>query len=138
MNLYYAIVGDALHSIRKTKNKYNWKTVMFIYLTIYLFLNLLTLSMAIQLFTGYNPMIEILLWLPSFRSGHTYYIIMLIPCIFIVYFLIFYKNRYIYIYRNYKHRKGKLLIAYFIVSPILFFGLALLRDYLLKVGPFSG
>lgn len=137
MKWYYTMIADILHPVENKKE--GWKPTLFILLTAWIALNMLTLSLAIQLLTGYNPINEFLLWLPTFRSGHTYLIIQLIPCICIVYFSIFYKKRYIYISRKYhKHGNGKLFLIYLIVSPILFFGLALLRDYLLKVGPFSG
>jgi len=130
MNLYYTMIADLLHPVENKKT--GWKPILFIQLTIWLYFNILTLSMTIQLFTGYDPINEFLLCLPPFRSGHTYMIIQIIPCICFVYFLIFFKKRYIYISRKYhKHRNGKLFIIYFIGTIILFFAILLLRDSLI-------
>ena len=87
MNLYYTMIADLLHPVENKKE--GWKPILFIQLTFWLYLNISTLSMAIQLLTGYDPITEFLQWLPPFRSGHTYLIITLIPCICIVYFLVF-------------------------------------------------
>ena len=54
MNFYYAIIGDALHSIRKTKNKHKWKFAVYVYFTYNLALNILAFFISIQIFTGYN------------------------------------------------------------------------------------
>ena len=142
MKLYYTMIADLLHPI-ENKNK-EWKYILFPILTICLYFNILTLSAVIHLFAGYNPILEFLLWLPQFHSGHTYVIIQLIPCICFVYFSIFYKQKYIYISRNYnKHGNdgntagGKLFMFYFIGTFILFFAVLQLRDYLFKINEFT-
>jgi len=132
MNLYYAIIGDALHTVRKTKNKYSWKSLIFIPFPFFLLFNIYALSGVIDFFTGYNIgknfdifITEILP--PALSQKYSGFIILLALCMCIIYFSIFYKQKYIYIYRNYKHRKGKLFISYFIVTWLL--GMALLFIY---------
>jgi len=134
MNLYYAIIGDALHSVRKTDNKYRWKSLVLLFFSAFLMLNVFALSFAIDIFIKYdifNFIDKIVQCLPPVLSGkYSFAIILYTLCICIIYFSIFYKAKYIYIYRNYKHKKGKLLIIYLIVSGVLTFGIALLRNYL--------
>ena len=126
MNLYYAIIGDALHSVRKTSNRNSWKSSTIIVFAIYLYFNILTLFVAIDLFLGYNIMNEIEYHLrPILAIQYSSFVIMFILCLCIIYFLVFYKKKYIYIYRKYKYRKGKLFIAYITASSLLFFGIAL-------------
>ena len=146
MNLYYTMIADLLHPVENKKE--GWKPTLFILLTTWLGLNFLTLFLAIQIFSGYNIDIIIVTKIekclpPVFNvlieSGHSGHIIKLIPCICIVYFSVFFKKRYIYISRKYhKHENGKLFLIYLIVSPIIFFGLVLLRDYFLTTGSFGG
>ena len=129
MNLYYAIIGDALHTIRKTrknKNKFGWKSLILLFFSGFLMFNMFTLFIVIKLFTGYNIAIGIEQCLPGALSSKWGFIIFLyLSCMCIIYFSIFYKAKYRYIYRNYKHKKGKLYIAYFVVSFILMYGIAL-------------
>jgi len=124
MNLYYAIIGDALHSVRKTDNKYSWKSLVFIFFTGFLLINIYALTGIIDFFTGYNIIkifeTEIVQCLPqALYRNYSGAIILLASCACIIYFSIFYKQKYIFIYRNYKHRKGKILITYLIVSWLL-------------------
>ena len=128
MNLYYAIIGDALHTIRKNKNKYIWKSLVFWFFSAFLLFNIFALSGIIDFFTGYNILIKIEQCLPGALSSKWGFIIFLYSsCMCIIYFSIFYKKKYMYIYRNYKYRKGKLFISYVIVTWLL--GMALLFIY---------
>jgi len=128
MNLYYAIIGDALHTVRKTKNKYSWKSLVFLFFTFYLLINIYALSGIIDFFTGYNILAEFEQCLPPALSGKFPFTIFLCTlCLCIIYFSIFFKAKYIYIYRNYKYRKGKFFITYIIVTCLL--GMALLFIY---------
>ena len=136
MNLYYAIIGDALHTKRKTRktrktdNKYEWILIVFLFFSGFLMFNIFSLFVVIDIFTGYNIIIGIEQFLPGALSSKWGFIIFLYSsCMCIIYFSIFHKKKYRYIYRNYKHRKGKLYIAYFIVSGLLFIGTLLLRNY---------
>jgi len=128
MNLYYAIIGDALHTVRKTKNKYSWKSIVFPFFSAYLLFNIFALSGIIDFFTGYNILIKIEQCLPGVLSSKWGFIIFLYSsCMCIIYFSIFYKAKYLYIYRNYKHRKGKFFITYIVVTCLL--GMTLLFIY---------
>jgi len=128
MNLYYAIIGDALHSVRKTDNKYRWKDLVFSFFSAFLLFNILTVFSVIDLFTGFNIVIEFEQCLPpALPMKFSFIAFFGILSMCIIYFSIFYKAKYRYIYRNYKHRKGKLLIAYFVVSGLLFSGFLLLK-----------
>ena len=126
MNLYYAIIGDAIHTKRKSKDKHGWSLLVFWLFSGFLMFNMFTLFSVIKLFTGYNIAIGIEQCLPGALSSKWGFIIFIFAsCMCIIYFSIFYKKKYIYIYRNYKHRKGKLFIAYFVVSFVLMYGIAL-------------
>ena len=136
MNLYYAIVGDAIGSVRRGHSSSIWKGATFMGLTLCLYFNILTLSMATQLFVGYNTITKIEQCLLPLPNGYSHVVTIVIPCMCIIYFLVFYKKKYIYIYRKYKYRNGKLFLIYFFGSMLLFMGIALLRDYFFKVGAF--
>ena len=128
MNLYYAIIGDALHTVRKGKNKYNWKSIVFPFFSAYLSFNLMTLFAVIKFFTGYNILYNIMTVLEQILPPALSWVLILCgSSICIIYFSIFYKQKYIYIYRNYKHRKGKFFITYIIVTCLL--GMLLLFIY---------
>jgi len=128
MNLYYAIIGDALHTVRKTKNKYSWKSIVFPFFSGFLLFNIYSLHGIIDYFTGYKILFEFEQCLPPALSGrYSFTIFLYVLCMFIIYFSIFYKQKYIYIYRNYKHRKGKIFITYLIVTWLL--GMLLLFIY---------
>ena len=126
MNLYYAIIGDALHTVRKTKNKYIWKSIVFSFFSAYLLVNLITLFAAIKFFTGYD---FFSIFEQFSQPALSFSITLYAFCMCIIYFSIFFKAKYIYIYRNYKHRKGKLFISYIIITTLLGMGMALLFIY---------
>ena len=134
MNFYYAIIGDALHSVRKTDNKYRWKSLVLLFFAAFLMLNVFALFFAVDIFIGYdifNIIDGFMQCLPPTLSGkYSFAIILYASCMFIIYFSIFYKAKYICIYRKYRHRKGKMFLTYIVLSGLLTIGIALLRNYL--------
>ena len=141
MNLFYAIWADAIHYERKKNGgKNHWKVFTFAQMSLLLSWNLVTFYMTIKNLTGVDIAPNVfLLFIHNKLVGNILWavIYLFIPALTINYFFVFYKRRYRTIIRKYKFRNGKILLIYFIATVILFLGFALLRDYLLKIGPFS-
>jgi|GEM_PF-614601 len=141
MNIYYALWADAIN-YQKIKNGCGeyWKAFTFCFMSIFLSFNILTLLIMISFFTGCDITSKIDEGLMLFQSKLLRKfiwatIVLFIPSIGVTYFFVFYKKKYEHILSNYKFRNGRLLLTYYILTVILFFGFALLNRFCSPVSP---
>ncbi|PIE49896.1 MAG: hypothetical protein CSA39_00245 [Flavobacteriales bacterium] len=136
-NMYYSLWADAINYERlKNGGENHWKAFTFVYMSIFMSLNILALLSAVLFFTGYEITAKLKAQLENIFSSEllinfSWSLIMLfIPSFIITYFAVFYKNKYEYILENYKFKNGRLLFIYFCLTVIAFFGFSLLNKYL--------
>lgn len=136
MKIYYSIWVDAINYERiKNGGENHWKTFTFGYMSTLLSLNILAGLSAILFFTGYELTSKLTEQLEKLFSNELvvnflwFTITLLIPSMLINYFFIFYKNKYEYLLKSYKFKNGKLLLIYFSVTIIAFFGFSLLNKF---------
>jgi len=125
MGLYYRIWVDCISKIRSNEiNKSNWQLKSMVAMSIAMTFNFAFIMIIIQKQVFDNFFYEINL---PILSGHENYILTMLilyilPCIIVNYFLIFYNKRYEKLLNKYSFAKGKLFLAYFLISlffPIL-------------------
>ncbi|TPV31156.1 hypothetical protein FJ651_15440 [Paucihalobacter ruber] len=136
-NMYYSLWADAINYERlKNGGENHWKAFTFVYMSIFMSLNILALLSAVLFFTGYEMTAKLKAQLENIFSSEllvnfSWSLIMLfIPSFVITYFAVFHKNKYEYILENYKFKNGRLLFIYFSLTVIAFFGFSLLNKYL--------
>lgn len=136
-NIYYSVWSDAINYERlKNGGESHWKIFTFLYMSIFLSLNILALLSAILYFTGYEvtsklkEQLEIVFSSELLINFSWSLIILFIPSFIITYFSIFYKKKYEFILENYKFKNGRFLFIYFCFTVIGFFGFSLLNKFL--------
>lgn len=136
MNIYYAIWADAINYERiKNGGENHWKLFTFSYMSLLLSFNIATILCAILLFTGYNVAEKIEQFI-TFTSSKLLtdlswaIVTLFVPSMIITYFSVFYNQKHEYILSRYKFRQGKLLLIYFVLTMVLFFGISLLNQAL--------
>ncbi|XLS28530.1 hypothetical protein ACJD0Z_15145 [Flavobacteriaceae bacterium M23B6Z8] len=135
LKLYYKIWTDAIKYEReKHGHLRNWKVYTIIPISIIQGLNLFTVSIILSSFgINYNLPFEINLFpgetLDSALSG---IILFFVPFLGLNYLLIFKNDRYLKIIEKYNYRKGRLYVAYFLISLLFFFGPIIIGKYLIK------
>ena len=135
-NIYYSVWSDAI-SYERIKNggDSHWKIFTFVYMSILLSLNILTLLSAILFITGYDVTFKLDEQLGNIFSSELLakflwaLILLFIPSIIITYFSVFFNKKYEYILENYKFKKGRLLLIYFFLTVIGLFGFSLLNKF---------
>lgn len=136
MNIYYALWADAINYERiKNGGENHWKLFTFSYMSLLLSFNIATILSAILLFTGYNVAEKIEQFI-TFTSSKLLtdlswaILTLFVPSMIITYFSVFYNQKHEYILSRYKFRQGKLLLIYFVLTMVLFFGISLLNQAL--------
>lgn len=134
--IFYMLWSDAINYERiKNGGESHWKLFTFVYMSIFLSLNILSLLSAVLYFTGYDILSKIITKLQSVLSSEFLVnllwttLVLFIPSVIINYFLVFHKNKYEYILANYKFKNGKILLIYFCLTVIAFFGFSLLNKF---------
>lgn len=135
-DIYCALWADAINYERlKNGGEGHWKIFTFVYMSIFLSLNILALLSAILFFTGYELTAELKTVLDNFFLSELlanlswFLLVLLIPSFIITYFTVFYKKKYEFILNNYEFKNGKLLLIYFCLTVVAFFGFSLLNKY---------
>ena len=138
-NIYYALWADAINYERlKNGGEGHWKIFTYVYMSILMALNFAAILSAILLFTGLDlaeisrSFLQKMIneSLEEHLDAIWYFVFILLPSFIITYFAVFYKNRYNSILENYKFKNGRLLLTYFCLTVIAFFGFSLLNKYL--------
>lgn len=120
-NLYYKIWVDAIYLERKNNEKYrNWKVHTMIPITMMQFVNILTLSLLLNVFK-INFIIDLFDFLPEYKFDvYLSAFIVLILFALINYLLIFRKHRYELLQTKYNNKNGKLYKGYVLFSLGIF------------------
>lgn len=137
ISMYKSIWSDAINYERiKNGGETHWKAFTFTYMTAFMSLNLITFLSLIQSITKFDIgillMNKILLLVDNeaFSNLIWFFTIAVIPSSLINYIFVFYNQRYKNILEDYKFKQGKLLLIYFILTVISFFGISLIKKYL--------
>lgn len=128
-NIYYKIWVDTIVSInKKPQRKNDWKFYSMFFMTILTALNLITIIMWLGYLGIKTLYIKIDVFPGDILDSFASFIIeFALPCFFVNYFLIFFKNRYKKLTEKYGDRKGKFFLAYLFCSiaifiiPVLFY-----------------
>ncbi|MCO6174980.1 hypothetical protein NHF50_07960 [Flavobacterium sp. NRK F10] len=135
--IYYSVWADAINYERiKNGGEDHWKTFTFAYMSILMALNILAILSAFLYFTGYDIFLSMISKIEERITLNERLIsiiwsilILFLPSLIFTYFSIFYKKKYKYILENYEFKNGKLLLIYFVVTIIAFFGFSLLNKF---------
>lgn len=134
--IFYSVWADAINYERiKNGGESHWKLFTFAYMSVLLGLNILAILTVIKFFAGYNLADKVMEQLGIVtKNGKLqnllWSIIMLfIPSSIINYFLVFYRQKYEYILKNYDFKNGKFLIIYVSITIITIFGFSLLNKF---------
>ena len=126
-NIYFALWADAINYERlKNGGEGYWKWFTFIYMTALHGFNILTFYLIIKVVTGFNITKYTNNWFFIFeKESHNglcwSFFMMYIPCMLIIYFVIFYKRKYKDILKQYPFQNGKLLIIYCLGTFVFMF-----------------
>lgn len=121
-NLFYLVWVDCITSgMKNPKNNGKWKEMAMIFMTIAMTSNLLLLLTILQKhILGYYFYWFDIEFLPQYLSNIlTYFILLVLPCVCVNYFFIFYKKRYAILIKRYRTYNGRLFGAYFAVSLLV-------------------
>ncbi len=122
-NFYYSIWVDLIVNIEKNpKHKKDWKFFSLVYMTLLNALNLgVVLVLLAYLFNIKVIWIRITLFPGTMINSFVSFLIQFaLPFILLNYILIFSRNRYRRLIKNYKDKKGKLFAIYLLSSIGLF------------------
>ena len=123
MSIYYRIWADAI-GFEKAKHGHlrNWKPYAILGITFCQGLNFATILLLIGTWIKSSFFLTIDIFPGRMLDGAVSGILTLfVPFLIINYFLIFNKQKYKVIIKQYPFRNGKLYIVYFAVSIVLFF-----------------
>ena len=138
MNIFYAIWADAINYERiKNGGEEHWKVFTFLYMSILLSMNILSVLSVILFTFNYDITKELKKLLDDATSNDvianfTWFIIVaFLPAMLINYFFVFHNKKYKQILSEYKFKGGKYLAIYFIFTIIFYFGFNLLKNFIL-------
>lgn len=119
-NPYYILWTDAIVNNIYYKNGGNeWKYEIFLFYSFMQTLNVSFIIICLKYFKIIDLSFDITLFSSEILNNISFYIVSALPLIFINYFLILHKNRYMKIINNYPHYNGKFAIIYFLISLLL-------------------
>lgn len=122
LGLYYRIWADAIMRAKaQPANLYNWPVGTMLFMTVPMSLNFVLIMTILEKYVFDSYLYEIeLAFLPARISNVISFIVLFIlPCAFVNYFLIFYKQRYKNLLKKYPYKNGKLFLSYFLISMSL-------------------
>lgn len=123
MNIYYRIWADAI-GFERSKHGHirNWKPYVILGITFCQGLNFATLLLLLGIWIKSSFFFTIDLFPGRMLDGAVSGILTLfVPFLIINYFLIFNKQKYKSIIKQYPFKNGKLYAIYFVISILLFF-----------------
>ncbi len=122
-NVYYMIWVDGLLKMKTIPaNKTDWKSKGFIFISMAMALNILSVVFIISLFSikSFFTEFEISIFpIKKLNSATVFFLLYLVPVIIPNYFLIFWNNRYEELFKKYKSYNGKLCVTYLMISYFL-------------------
>ena len=137
ISLYKSIWSDAINYERiKNGGESHWKLFTFVYMTLILSLNVITILSLIRFIFNIEVGEFLMMLFKRIIDNKTglnflwFFIVAILPSSLINYMLVFYNNRYENILEKYKFKQGKLSVIYFIITVISFFGVSLIKKYL--------
>jgi hypothetical protein len=123
MKLYYKIWVDTLVRVKaQPQNKGRWKTLSFVFISIAMALNFITIISILQRnvlgATFYNLEIDVF---PGTKLDALlkFVILFLLPVVIVNYLFIFHNKKYEMLIEKYKTHNGKLGITYLLLSYFL-------------------
>lgn len=117
LNWYYILWSDAINFTRSSRNAVIWKLHTLLFISICMSFNLMIISLIFRVHVKTNFITLISnKEISSFLGG---FLVFLFPPLLLNYFLIFHKNQWERIRKEYMHYNGRLYKAYFLVSLLI-------------------
>jgi hypothetical protein len=123
LDSYYNIWIEAIVLARKKpENKSNWKLMTMLFMSMAMALNLLLALVLLQHFLLhkmiYNIHVDVF---PGEKldDAISFFMLFLLPCVLVNYFLIMHNNRYEWLFEKYGNQQHGLFVPYFLVSLFL-------------------
>jgi hypothetical protein len=133
MNLYYLIWTDCIkNGIKNSQGGKSWKMLSLLFMSVAMTINFALIMLIVQknFFPFIFYRINVNTNSENVNNIIEFVVLYFLPIIIINYLFIFYKHRYEKIIKKYPFYRGRLFVAYFLVSIFLPL-LLLLIDYFL-------
>jgi energy-coupling factor transporter transmembrane protein EcfT len=125
--LYYRIWVDVIMRAKsRPESRENWPAGTMIFMSVAMTLNFFLIMTILQkhIIGSYFYHIDLNFLPKRLNNVINFIVLFILPCVFVNYFLIFYKHKYRELLKKYPYRNGKLFLVYFTIS--MFLPLALL------------
>ena len=120
LDSYYNIWIEAIVLARKKpENKSNWKLMTMLFMSMAMALNLLLALVLLQHFLLHKMIYNIVFPGEKLDDAISFFMLFLLPCVLVNYFLIMHNNRYEWLFEKYGNQQHGRFVPYFLVSLFL-------------------